>query len=337
MRRVLITSVGVRGDASLCQELDVDGYLVKPLISEEFYELLCRVLVAKDSSARVLVTQRQIREEQERLSILVVDDVDVNLKVARGTIEKIGHYVTTAGSGQEALAILEKHTFDAIFMDVQMPNMNGFEVTAAIRAKEQAAGFRSTPIIAMTAYALTNDRERCLAAGMDGYVSKPVKLEKLREALSLINKRPEVTLPDLALQSPDAGGKSSEHDIRILLVDDNSINQKVAQGKLRSLGYEPDVASNGIEAVKALEQIDYDLVLMDCHMPEMDGFEATGVIRDPGSNVLNHSVPVIALTANNMKSDRERCLEAGMNDFLTKPVKVDALAEMVEKWSGINR
>ncbi len=336
LHRILLTYVGVRGDASLCQELDVDGYLVKPVISDEFYELLCRVLGAKDRSQRVLVTQRQIREAQARLSVLVVDDNESNIMVARGSLEKIGHCVTSARSGYEALEALEKQTFDAIFMDIQMPNMNGFEATAAIRAKEQSSDCGRTPIIAMTAYAMENDRDRCLAAGMDGYVSKPVKLEKLKEALSHVNKRHE--LPLINQPSPvDAAKDLSAHNVRILLVDDNRINQQVAQGKLRSIGYEPDVAYNGIEAVRALEQTDYDLVLMDCHMPEMDGFEATAVIRDQDSKVLNHSVPIIAMTANDMKSDRERCLTVGMNDFLTKPVKVDTLAAMVEKWVKVAR
>ena len=329
VHRILMTSAGIRGDASRCRELGVDGYLVKPVISDEFYELVSRVLGTKERTEGRLITQRLIREEQERLFLLVVDDVEINLMVARGMLERIGHDVTSAGSGRKALKLLEKQRFDAIFMDIQMPNMNGFELAAAIRAREQASGDRRTPIIAMTAYALANDRERCLAAGMDGYVSKPVKPEKFREALLLINKKPDGAPVDQTL--PDSAKKDARtHTIRILLVDDNSINQQVAQGKLRTLGYEPGVASNGVEAVKALEQIDYDLVLMDCHMPEMDGFEATGVIRDPESKVLNHSVPIIAMTANDMKSDRERCLAAGMDGFLTKPVKVDALAATLE-------
>ena len=338
VRRILMTSAGIRGDASLCREMGVDGYLVKPVISDEFHELLCRVLGTEEGSERRMVTQRQIREEQVRLSLLVVDDVNINLMVARGMLENIGHDVTSVGSGGEALELLEKQTFDALFLDIQMPNMNGFEVAAAIRARELASGCRRMPIIAMTAYALASDRDRCLAAGMDDYISKPVKQEKFREALVLINKKPEATLVvDQAL--PVSGKKETDtHDMRILLVDDNLINQQVAQGKLRNLGYEPDLASNGVEAVKALEQINYDLVLMDCHMPEMDGFEATGVIRDPGSNVLNHAVPVIAMTANDMKSDREHCLAVGMNDFLTKPVKVDALAAALAKWlTGNNK
>jgi len=118
----------------------------------------------------------------------------------------------------------------------------------------------------------------------------------------------------------------------ILLAEDNVINQKVAQSILGKLGYSADLAADGLEAVRALELIDYDLVLMDWMMPEMDGFAATLVIRDPSSKVLNHKVPIIAMTANAMKGDKEKCLDIGMNDYLSKPIVKEKLAEILLLW-----
>ncbi|HIJ95197.1 MAG TPA: response regulator [Desulfuromonadales bacterium] len=132
-------------------------------------------------------------------------------------------------------------------------------------------------------------------------------------------------------------GVSPQQTTRILLVEDNLVNQKVALGQLNRLGYKADVACNGLEALKALEQTDYQLVFMDCQMPEMDGFEATTNIRNPESKVLNHNVPVIAMTANAMKGDRERCLDAGMSDYLAKPVNRDELAKTIAKWLQVSR
>ncbi|MDD2898041.1 MAG: ATP-binding protein [Desulfuromonadaceae bacterium] len=128
--------------------------------------------------------------------------------------------------------------------------------------------------------------------------------------------------------------KTDKGSIRILLVEDNTINQKVVQSIIGKLGYTADIAANGIEAVQALEVVPYDIVLMDCKMPGMDGYEATAVIRDSESRVLNHAVPVIALTANTMKGDRERCIAAGMNDYLSKPVIQEDILEMLEKWGS---
>jgi len=124
----------------------------------------------------------------------------------------------------------------------------------------------------------------------------------------------------------------AEPSIRILLAEDNIINQKVALKMLGGLGFKADVVANGLEAVRALELINYDVVLMDCMMPEMDGYEATAVIRNPESSVLNHSVPIIAVTANAMVGDREICLQAGMDDYIAKPLKKDELAKMLDKW-----
>jgi CheY-like chemotaxis protein/HPt (histidine-containing phosphotransfer) domain-containing protein len=125
------------------------------------------------------------------------------------------------------------------------------------------------------------------------------------------------------------------YSVRILLAEDNITNQQVAIGILKKMGLHADAVANGAEAVKSLETIPYDLVLMDVQMPEMDGFEATRYIRDLQSAVLNHTVPIIAMTAYALRGDRERCLEAGMNDYIAKPVSPQALAEALDKWLPI--
>jgi CheY-like chemotaxis protein/nitrogen-specific signal transduction histidine kinase len=131
-------------------------------------------------------------------------------------------------------------------------------------------------------------------------------------------------------KSSTTGAGYADQGVRILLAEDNIINQKVAQNMLNKLGYKTDVVANGFEAVRALEMIDYDLVLMDCLMPEMDGFTATAAIRDIASKVKNRTIPIIAMTANAMQGDREKCLEAGMDDYLAKPVRKEALAAVLE-------
>ncbi len=146
--------------------------------------------------------------------------------------------------------------------------------------------------------------------------------------------QPQVGAP-LAPPAPSPltpGTPQPDRQRRILLVEDNLINQKVALRMLNKLGHNADVAFDGRKAVEALEQQDYDLVLMDCMMPEMDGFEATRLIRDPSSQVRNHRVPIVAMTANAMKGDREKCLQGGMDDYLAKPVNRQELGEILDKW-----
>ena len=138
--------------------------------------------------------------------------------------------------------------------------------------------------------------------------------------------------PEVHIAADQVSGNGSNGSVRILLAEDNVINQKVALSMLGKMGYQADVVPDGREAVRALEQINYDLVFMDCMMPEMDGLEATAAIRDQTSSVLNHKVPIVAMTANAMTNDREACLAAGMNDYLAKPVRKDELARVLEEW-----
>jgi CheY-like chemotaxis protein len=132
-----------------------------------------------------------------------------------------------------------------------------------------------------------------------------------------------------------AVSENAKNKIRILVAEDNPVNQKVAQAILRKMGIRADVVANGQEAINELRIIPYDLVLMDCLMPELDGFEATSSIRKEGSGVLNPSIPIVAMTASTMQGDRERCIRAGMNDFVAKPVKPGELAEVISRWLAL--
>jgi CheY-like chemotaxis protein len=144
---------------------------------------------------------------------------------------------------------------------------------------------------------------------------------------------PPVRAPEDAPTAPPVTPAAAVHGRgRLLLAEDNVVNQRVAMHMLVKMGYSVDSANHGREAIERLEHCRYDLVLMDCQMPELDGFEATRIIRDPASSVLDHAVPVVAVTANAFAEDRERCLAAGMNDFLSKPIDRQTLSAMLDKW-----
>jgi signal transduction histidine kinase/DNA-binding response OmpR family regulator/ligand-binding sensor domain-containing protein len=186
-RVILVTSNGQRGDAARSRELGIAGYLTKPLRQSDLQAAILAVLGANfsESSPTLPVTRHSLRESRPRLRVLVAEDNLVNQKVARRLIEKRGHAVTVAANGREAVEALGRESFDLVLMDVQMPEMDGLEATARIRAGEEAGG-RRQKIIAMTAHAMKGDRERCLDCGMDGYLPKPIRASELDEVLEQI-------------------------------------------------------------------------------------------------------------------------------------------------------
>jgi len=181
---LMLTSGGQRGDAARCRELGVAAYLTKPVGQSELREALLRVLGTKSAhgQARDLVTRHSLREGRRALRILLAEDNLVNQRLAVHLLERRGHTVTVASNGRDALAAMQKQSFDLLLTDVQMPEMDGLEVAAAIRQLEKGTGTH-LPLVAITAHAMKGDRERCLAAGMDGYISKPIRAEELFEAI----------------------------------------------------------------------------------------------------------------------------------------------------------
>jgi CheY-like chemotaxis protein len=193
----MLASAGLRGDAERCRELGVAAYLSKPVSQSELFEVVFRVLSTPTPRPELAAQiARQTSEcESRKLRVLLAEDNTVNQKLVAGLLEKRGHRLTVTANGREALAALDRETFDLVLMDVQMPEMDGFEATAAIRLCERATGAH-LHIIAMTAHAMQGDRERCLAAGMDAYISKPIKSRDLTDRLERFSQtREEETTP----------------------------------------------------------------------------------------------------------------------------------------------
>ena len=187
---MMLTSAGHLGDAARCRELGVSAYLVKPIRQTELLDAICQVLNKAAMKNKLLVTRHTLHEDKHHSRILLAEDNAVNQTLVVRLLEKRGYSVMVAGNGREVMQALESSQFDVVLMDVQMPGMNGFEATAAIRAKEKVAGGH-LPIIAMTAHALKGDQERCISAGMDGYVSKPIRTGELYSMIeSVLSNRP---------------------------------------------------------------------------------------------------------------------------------------------------
>jgi CheY-like chemotaxis protein len=179
----MLTSAGLRGDAARCRELGISAYLPKPIKRSDLLAAIRMALGAQNQSEEnpSLVTVHSLRETRGRLNILLAEDNRINQKVAVGLLEKSGHTVVVAETGKRAVEMLElvdQQPFDLVLMDVQMPEMDGLQATAAIRRREMTSG-KHIPIIAMTAHAMVGDKERCLQAGMDGYTSKPLQIQEL--------------------------------------------------------------------------------------------------------------------------------------------------------------
>ena len=188
---MMLTSAGHLGDAARCRELGISAYLVKPIRQGELLQAICNVLHLATEKQAPLVTRHTLREARNRSRVLLVEDNKVNQTLALRLLEKRGYNVSVAGDGRQALAALEREQFDIVLMDVQMPEMDGFQATAAIRDRERSTGTH-IPIIAMTAHALKGDEDRCLSAGMDAYISKPIRtIELFAKIEKTLGKNPE--------------------------------------------------------------------------------------------------------------------------------------------------
>jgi PAS domain S-box-containing protein len=272
-------------------------------------------------------------EDIQGKRILAVDDNPTNRKIIKSYLKAWQCRATVAPDADQAMALLtlaaeNDMPFEMAIIDFMMPGMDGETLGKAIKEKPD---LKDTHLILLTSRGMRGDAARAHSMGFEAYLTKPIKQSHLFNAvLAVFGKKQDsgyqqssgmVTVHSLA--------ESGSRKLRILLTEDNAVNQKVALIHLRKFGFSADVAENGKEAVEAVKKGCYDLILMDVQMPEMDGLEATRTIRKAGFDL-----PIIAMTANAMKGDREKCLEAGMNDYLSKPVNPKELQAKIEQWSA---
>jgi PAS domain S-box-containing protein len=264
--------------------------------------------------------------------ILIVDDNATNRYILESHVTSWGAQATVVDSAAEALNALridfhENARIDFAILDIQMPEMDGFMLAQAIKADPR---LKEIPLIALSSIDPADDDSR-QKTSFQMWLQKPVRQSQLYDCLVRLwqpsSHHVKPNLPQHMVHASLSG--------RILLVEDNPVNQEVARGMLELLGYTVSLAENGRKAVDAATTQTFDLILMDCQMPEMDGFTATRVIRDRERETEKpHLVPIIALTANAMDGDRQRCLASGMNDYLTKPFTVDQLQALLPQWAA---
>ncbi len=314
--RGLIHRMG--GDLSVRSEVDTGS---------DFSFVLSLPVAEGEALAQVSSTVSELKGKRA----LVIDDNATNRRILRGLLQSVGMRVDEAPSAALGFSMLqagrESGSAHAIaVLDAQMPEEDGFALAARIRQDPIIA---STPILMLSSRGQRGDGQRCRELGIDGYLTKPTGRADLIQAVATVTAGPG------AAQAV-AGGVVTRHamaearrKLRLLLAEDNPVNQEVALAMLRRRGHVVDVVGNGRDAVAAVKTGRYDLVLMDIQMPEMDGMTATAAIRQlPGGAQL----PIIACTAHALSGERERCIEAGMDDYVAKPFKAHELFAIVESW-----
>ncbi len=269
------------------------------------------------------------------LRALVVDGDDVNRLMLRRHLSSAAMRVEEASDAEAALEFIRhaalSQPYDVVVIDMQLPKSDGLALTRAIRAEEFDVIAR-TPVVLITAIGRRkSDVEAFRASGVNAFIIKPVRQSQLASAVAgVIGERSALPPPGFM---PDDAEPSSpgDHAPRILVVEDNVINQKVAMGQLRILGLEADVVGSGAEAIDSVAGGKYDVVLLDCQMPDVDGYEVANEIRRREGDG-SRRIPIVAVTAYVLEGERERCLAAGMDDYLSKPVSTARLAEALGRW-----
>ena len=272
------------------------------------------------------------------IPVLVVDDNVTNRRILTDTLWRWHMRPTAAASAPEALSQMRSaaergHPFHLVLTDLHMPGMDGFQLAEQIHRSSNLA---DAVILMLTSGEQQGDLARCRELGISIYLTKPVRHAELRAAiLRALSDKASATTGAILASLPESQSRrktDATGGLRILLAEDNFVNQRVAVSILQKAGHSVTVAGNGREALARLSEQAFDVILMDVQMPEIDGLEATAMIRKREERTARH-IPIIALTAHAMKGDQERCLAAGMDAYLSKPINSRQLLEMVSKYS----
>jgi len=326
----------------LCKLMDGDVSVISEPDKGSCFEIKVRLL--KSHLSQQVLPNIDVK----LLTLLIVDDNATNREVLRCQLQHWGVTVVEANSGEQALHLCEQQWlkkdaafFDIALLDMQMPHMDGAQLGKKIKSDSR---FSKMKLIMMTSMGALGDEKYFSELGFSGYFPKPTTTSDLFDALSVVAEdgpamqkaEPLVTSHYLKTLIHEKPTHQLSIDAHILLVEDNKINQLVAAGLLEEFGLYADIAVNGIQALELLQQapVDnpYSLVLMDCQMPEMDGYETSRKIRSGASGNRNTNIPIVAMTANAMSGDKEKCLEAGMSDYLSKPIEPEQLLAKLKLW-----
>jgi PAS domain S-box-containing protein len=288
-------------------------------------------------TARFRIQTRPIRklvpaqiEDLRDLPVLIVDDNETNRLILEEMLKSWHMKPTAVDSGTSAIRAMEQAQsggapYPLVVVDGQMPGMDGFELVHEIQSSPELAG---AAIMMLTSSGNRGDIARCRELGIAAYLTKPIKQSELLDAIMKVFGRSVADTPEPAILTTQAL-REPRRQLRVLLAEDNEINQQLVIHLLKNAGHAVTLASNGREALELLAAGSFDVVLMDVRMPEMGGFEATAKIREEEARTGGH-IPIIAMTAHAMKGDRERCLEAGMDGYVSKPIQPKRLFETIE-------
>ncbi len=267
--------------------------------------------------------------------IIAVDDNEINRMILSALLGSWGCRFTILESPFKVvesmkLAASDGDPYSLAILDMQMPGMDGKELAGKIRGEKDIG---SAKLLMITSMGNQSDMLAHKQFGFDAFLTKPIKQSQLFDIIvSLLHKKHGGAEEIISDEKPQENQDKIPAVSTVLVAEDNIVNQKLAMAMISKLGYSADIVSNGSEAVKKLSQKFYKMVFMDIQMPVMDGIEATSIIRNKYSDVLDHDVPVVAMTAHAMSGDKEKCLFAGMNDYISKPIDIKALESILKKW-----